>query len=75
MHDQLLLLATILAQWQQLMASVEALNNFYWAMHAESYRQNATAIKMARKLNPFFHGGFVCCCPGGHQGNTERVVA
>jgi hypothetical protein len=47
MRDQLLLLAAILAQWQCLVASSEALNFLHWALRAVLYRQTAADIKMA----------------------------
>jgi hypothetical protein len=75
MHDRLLLLAAILAWWQQPVASIKALIHFYQAMHVVSYRRTDMAIKIASKVSAFFHRCFVCCCPGGRQGNTERVVA
>jgi hypothetical protein len=75
MHDQLHLLAAILAQWQCPVAFTIALDLLHWAMHAVLYRCTATAIKMARKVGPFFCRCFVCCCPGSHWGNTEQVVA
>ncbi len=54
MCDQLLLLAAILAQWRHPVASSEALDLFYQAMHTVLYRRTATAIKMASKVGVFF---------------------
>jgi hypothetical protein len=71
MRDRLLLSAKILTQWWQPVASVKALNHLYWAMHGISYGRTAMAIKMASKVNAFFHCCFICCRPGGHRGNTE----
>jgi hypothetical protein len=73
--DRLQLSATILAQWQHLVTSNKALKLLYWEMHAVSYRRTATAIKMASLFGTFFCCHFICCCPGGRWGNTERVVA
>jgi hypothetical protein len=52
--DQLLLLIAIRAQCQQPVASVEALNLLYWAMHAVLYRRIAMARETASKLGKFF---------------------
>jgi hypothetical protein len=71
--DQLQPLNAILTQWQCPVASTKALDFLNWAMHAVLYRPTAVAIKMASKVGPFFCR-FVCCCPGGCLGNTERVV-
>jgi hypothetical protein len=75
MHDRLQLSAAILAQWQHPVASIKALELLHQAMHGVLYRHTAAAIKMARKVGPFFHHCFVCCCPGGRWGNMEQVVA
>jgi hypothetical protein len=53
MHDQLHLLAAILAQWQRLVASNKALNLLHWAMCAVTYRRIAMAIKTASFLGVF----------------------
>ncbi len=47
MHDQLQLLAAILAQWRHLVASNKALNLLHRAMCTVTYRRIAMAIKMA----------------------------
>ncbi len=75
MHDQLLLLATILTQWWCPVASSEALNLLHQTLHTVLYQRTTTAIKMARKVVAFCHRCFVCCGPGGRRGNTEQVVA
>jgi hypothetical protein len=75
MRDRLHLSAAILAQWQPPVASIKALDLLHWAMRTVSYRRTAAAIKMARKVCPFFCHCFICYCPGGCWGNTERVVA
>ncbi len=67
--------ATIFAQWRCLVASNKALNLLYQAMRAVLYQRTVTAIKMASLLGTFFCRRFVCCCPGGRWGNTERLVA
>jgi hypothetical protein len=75
MHDQMLLLAAILAQWWRPVASSEALDLLYWVMCAVLYWCTATAIEMASKVGAFFHCCCVFCHPGGCRGNTEEVVA
>jgi hypothetical protein len=73
--DRLQLLAAILARWWQLVASNKALNLLYWAIRTVLYWRTAAAIKMASLFGSFFCCRFVCCCPGGCWGDTERVVA
>jgi hypothetical protein len=75
MHDQLQLLAAILARWQRLVASNRALNLLHWAMCAITYRRIAMAIKTASFLGVFVDCCLFACCPGGRWGNMERVVA
>jgi hypothetical protein len=70
-----MLLDIILAQWRCPVASSEAPDFLHWAMRAVLSRRTAAAIKMASKVGPFFHHCFVCCCPGGCWGDTERVVS
>ena len=55
MHDQLLLSATRLAQWQHPVASIEALDLdfLYQVMHSVLYWRTTTAIKMASKNGVF----------------------
>jgi hypothetical protein len=74
-YVQWLLMATIFAQSWRPVASSEALDLLYQAMCAVLYRRTTTAIKMASKVGAFVCCYFVCYCPGGHQGNTEQVVA
>jgi hypothetical protein len=69
--DQLQLLAAIFARWQHPVASTKAMDLLHWVMHAVSYQRTAAAIEMAIKVGPFIHCRVVCCCPGGHWGNTE----
>jgi hypothetical protein len=73
--DKLQLLAAILARWRHLVAFNKALTLLYREMHAVLYQRSAAAIKMASLLATFFCRCFVCCCPGGRWGDTERVVA
>jgi hypothetical protein len=47
MHDQLRLLAAVLAQWRCLVASNKALNLLHWLMYVVTHRRIAMAIKMA----------------------------
>ncbi len=75
MHDQLQLLAAILAQWWRVGASNKALNLLHQAMCAVMYHHIAMAIKMASFLGAFVDCCLFACCPVGHWGNTERVVA
>jgi hypothetical protein len=72
MHDQLHLLATILAQWRHPVASNNALDLLHQAIRAVLYRRTAVAIKTASKVGQFFHRHFVCCCPGGRWGNKIK---
>jgi hypothetical protein len=65
----------ILARWWHLVASSEALDLLYRAMHAVTYRRIAVAIKTATFLGVFVDCCLYACCPGGCWGNTERVVA
>ncbi len=65
----------VLAWWWHPVASSEALDLLYWAMHAVLYRRSAAAIKMASIFGTFFRHRFVCCCPGTRWGNKEWVVA
>jgi hypothetical protein len=75
MHDQLQLLAAILAQWRHLVASNKALNLLHQAMCAVTYLSIAMAIKKASFLGVFVDCCLFACCPGGRWGNTEQVVA
>jgi hypothetical protein len=73
--SNLLLLAAILAQWRQPLASSEALDILHWAMPVVLYRHTAMAMDMVSKV-----GAFCCCCfclllPCGRWGDTEQVVA
>jgi hypothetical protein len=75
MRERLQLLATILAQWQHLVASNKALNLLHWAMCAVTYRRIAMANKTASFLGVFVDCCLFACCPGSRWGNTEQVVA
>ncbi len=75
MHYRLQLLAAILARWQRLVASNKAVNLLDWAMYAIMYRCIAMAIKTASFLGVIVDCCLFACCPGGHWGNTEQVVA
>ncbi len=75
MRDQLQLSAAILARWQRLVASNKALNLLHQAMCAVTYRRIAMVIKMASFLGVFVDCCLFACCPGGHWGNMEQVVA
>ncbi len=69
------LLRQVLAQWWLPVASSEALDLLYWAMCAVLYRHTAAVIKTASFLGVFVDCCLLACCPGGHWGNTEQVVA
>jgi hypothetical protein len=56
-------------------ASSEALDLIYWVMRAVLYRRIMMAIKTTSKVGVLFDCPFVDCCPGGHWGDMERVVA
>jgi hypothetical protein len=71
MHDQMLLLAAILAQWWHPVVSSEALDLLYWAMCVVFYWCTAMAIEMASNVGAFFHCFCVSCRPGGCRGSTE----
>jgi hypothetical protein len=75
MHDQLHLLAAILAQWRRLVASNKALDLLHWAMCVVTYRHIAMAIKTASFLGVFVDCCLFACCPGDRWGHTEQVVA
>ncbi len=65
----------VLARWLNPVASSEALNHLYWAMHVVSYRCITMAIEMASKVGVLFDCCFVDCCPGRHWGDMEQVGA
>jgi hypothetical protein len=71
------LLATILARWRRPVASSssEALDLLHRAMCAVTYQRIAMTIKMAIFAGLFVDCCLFACCPGGHWGNTEQVVA
>jgi hypothetical protein len=56
-------------------ATSEALDLLYLAMHVVLYRCTAAAIKMASIVGAFLDCCCVSCCPGSRQGNMEQVVA
>ncbi len=68
-------MGVILAQWRQPVASIEALDLLHWAMRAVTYRRIAMPIKMAIFARVFVDCCLYACCPGGHWGDTEQVVA
>ncbi len=70
-----MLLDIILAPWRHPVASSKALHLLHWAMRAVTYRRIAMAIKMASCVGVFVDCCLFACCPGGHWGNTEPVVA
>ncbi len=70
-----ILLDIILARWQQPIASSKALDLLYWAMRAVLYWCTTAAMNMATFLGVFVDCCLFAFCPGGHWGNTERVIA
>ena len=70
-----ILLDIILTQWQHPVVSSKALDLLHRAMHAVLYWGTAAAMNMATFLGVFVDCCLFACCPGGHWGNTERVVA
>jgi hypothetical protein len=74
-HVRTMLSGVILAQWRHPVASIEALDLLHQAMRAVTYRRITMAIKMAIFAHVFVDCCLYACCPGGHWGNTEQVVA
>ncbi len=74
-HVRFILLDIILAQWQRLVASNEALDLLHRAMCAVTYWHIAMFIKTATFLESFVDCCLFACCPGGCWGITEQVVA
>jgi hypothetical protein len=64
-HVQLMLSDIILAQWWHPVASSEALDLLYPAMHTVTYRRIVMAIKMATFLGVFVDCCLFACCPQG----------
>jgi hypothetical protein len=75
MHDQLLLLAAILARWQRPVDSSEALDLLYWAMHGVSYRCTTMAIKNGQQSGCIFSLLMCSCCPGGCRAIRSEYLA
>ncbi len=73
-HVRTMLSGIILARWRRPVASIEALDLLHWAMRTVTYQRIAMAIKMAIFAHVFVDCCLYACCPGGHWGNTERVV-
>jgi hypothetical protein len=74
-HVQFILLEIILARWRRSVASSEALDLLHRVIRAVTYRRTATAIKTATFLGVFVDCCLFACCPSGHWGNMEQVVA
>jgi hypothetical protein len=64
-----------LARWWHLVASSKALDLLHWAMRAVMYQRITMAIETASFVGVFVDCCLFACCPGGHWGNTEQVVA
>jgi hypothetical protein len=75
MHDQLHLLAAILARLGRLVAYDKALNLLHRTMCTVTYWRITMAIKTASFLGVFVDCCLFACCPGSRWGNTEQVVA
>jgi hypothetical protein len=69
-HVQFMLSDKILAQWWRPVASIEALDLLYWAMHPVTYQRITIAIKTATFLGAFVDCCLFACCPSGRWGNT-----
>jgi hypothetical protein len=65
----------VLARWWHPVASSEALDLLYWAMHGLLYQRTAATMKMASFLGVFVDCCLFACCPEGRWGDTEWVVA
>ncbi len=65
----------MLTRWWHPVASSEALELLYWAMHAVLYRRTAAVINTASFLGQFVDCCLFACCPGSCWGATEGVVA
>jgi hypothetical protein len=74
-HVPFMLLDIILAQWWRSVAPSKALDLLHWVMRAVVYRCIAMAIKTASFVDVFVDCCMFACCPGGHWGNAEQVVA
>ena len=62
----------VLTQWWHPLASSEALDLLYWAMHTVLYCCIAMTIKtMASKVGVLFYCCLVDCHPSGRLGNIE----
>jgi hypothetical protein len=70
-----MLLDIILAQWQHLVASSEALDLLHQVMHVITYWRIAMAIVTASKVGVFVDCCLFACCPGSYRGVTKQVVA
>ena len=69
-HVRFMLSDIILAPWWRPVASSEALDLIYQAMHVVTYRCIAMAIKTAIFLGVFVDCCLFACYPGSHWGDT-----
>jgi hypothetical protein len=77
-HVPFMLSAAILAQWQHLVASSEALDRLYWAIRAVLYQRIAMVIKTTSKVGVFVDCWLFACCPaaaGGYGSSSHLMVA
>ncbi len=65
----------ILVWWWRPVASSKALDLLHWAMRAVTYWCITMAIKTASFVGVFVDCCLFACCPGGHWGDMELVVA
>jgi hypothetical protein len=65
----------VLAHCWHPVASSEALDLLHWVMREVFYHCIAMAIKTVSFVGIFDDCCLFACCPGGHWGNMEQVVA
>jgi hypothetical protein len=72
-HVKLILAERVLARWQHLVTFMKVMNLIHWVMRVVS-PAHRHGHRNGQKSGYILHCWFVCCCPGGRRGNTERVV-
>ena len=63
----------VLARWWCVAAFMKALDLLHQGMRV--VMPHCNFHRNGHQSGYIIHCCFVCCCPGGRQGNTERVVA
>jgi hypothetical protein len=58
-----------------MVASSRAMDPLHWALRTVIYHFIAMAIKTTSKVGVCVHRSAFACCPGGHRGTPEQVVA